>query len=259
MDLPVPLPVADSAWLWTWPAPDPPVAAPHPEDPPGRLLLLLDERWTLTRVLATLRPGAGVVDAVLGPEPLLGEQPFGDHPLYRVDPNGRHVTLVQREHQIAAWMTVYRVTRIGLDGDTLFHVERRATMRPVTDATFDATVAEFAARPGTRAAFPAPAAAREALVRGMLRRSVYHAPVSDVQVGLDGTTWLRWPDTRDGPVRFEVLDARGEPLYTFEADRRMEILTAHGDSVWALIRGQGDDPSELVLFRLERVEAGGVG
>jgi hypothetical protein len=93
----------------------------------------------------------------------------------------------------------------------------------------------------------------------MLRRSVYHAPVSDVQVGLDGTTWLRWPDTRDGPVRFEVLDARGEPLYTFEADRRMEILTAHGDSVWALIRGQGDDPSELVLFRLERVEAGGVG
>jgi hypothetical protein len=33
-------------------------------------------------------------------------------------------------------------------------------------------------------------------------------------------------------VRWEVLDGDGKPLWTFEADRRLELVAADGDEVW---------------------------
>jgi hypothetical protein len=219
------------------------------------MLVVLDDEWKLDLVLDALRPGAAPVDVVLGSKPVLGDQPFGDHPLYQISPDGNHVTIVRREHQMAAWMTVYRVTRVGIEGDTLFHTERRASMVRVTDETFQATAAELAALPGAVEAFPGPAKGRQALIRALLNRPPFHPPISDLLVGFDGTTWLRWPDTREGRVRWEVLDARGEPLWTFEADRRLELVAADGDEVWGLLPDE-EGGAHLVRFTLHPLEGG---
>jgi hypothetical protein len=254
-DLPMPVPVAGHRFLWTYPAPDPPRPPIHPDDPPGRMLVVLDNEWKMERVLDALRPGAAAVDVVLGSAPVLGDQPFTDHPLYQISPDGSHVTVVRREHQMAAWMTVYRVTRVTMEGDTLFNVERRASMVRVTDETVDSTAAELAALPGAVEAFPGPVRGRQALIRAMLNRPRYHPPISDLLVGFDGTTWLRWPDTRKGDVRWEVLDPRGEPQWTFEADRRLKLVAANGEEVWGLLR-EDQDGIHLIRFRLRQLEGG---
>jgi hypothetical protein len=254
-DLPVPVPVAGDRFLWTYPAPDPPRPLIHPDDPPGRMLVVLDNEWKLKLVLDALRPGAAAVDVVLGNAPVLGDQPFTDHPLYQISPDGSHVTIVRREHQMAAWMTVYRVTRVTMEGDTLFNVERRASMVRVTDETVDSTAAELAALPGAMEAFPGTVPGRQALIRAMLSRPRYHPPISDILVGFDGTTWLRWPDTREGKVRWEVLDRSGEPQWTFEADRRLKLVAANGEEVWGLLR-EDQDVIHLIRFRLRQLEGG---
>jgi len=254
-DLPVPVPVAGDQFLWTFPAPDPPSPPIHPDDPPGRMLVVLDDEWKLKLVLDALRPGAAAVDVVLGSAPVLGDQPFTDHPLYQMSPDGSHVTIVRREHQMAAWMTVYRVTRVNMEGDTLFTVERRASMIRTDDETFDSTAAELAALPGAVEAFPGPVRGRQALIRGMLNRPPFHPPISDLLVGFDGTTWLRWPDTREGDVRWEVLDPSGEPQWTFEADRRLELVAANGEEVWGLLR-EDQGAIRLIRFRLHQLEVG---
>ncbi len=256
MDLPVPVPVAGGRWLWTYPAPDPPTPPLPPEDPPGRILMVLNDEWALDHVLEVLRPGAAPVDVVLGSQPVLGTQPFGDHPLYQVSPDGTHVTIVQREHQMAAWMTVYRVTRIGLDGDTLFHTERRAMMVRMTDEAFDSTVAELARRPGAVAAFPGPAEGRETLLQEMVYRPPFHPAITALMVGYDGTTWLRWPDARTGRVRWEVLDGHGEALRTLEADRRLTLIAADGDQVWGRLPDDDGRGVRLVRFRVGPAEGG---
>jgi hypothetical protein len=258
-DLALPVPAADGHWFWTIPAPDPPTPPIHPDDPPGRLLLALTDAWAMHRVLTPLRPGVKQVDLVLGDAPVLGPQPFRDHPLYALDPAGRHITLVEREHQMAAWMTAYRVTRFDLNADTLFHTERRALMAEVSDEVVEAAAAELAAHPGALAAVPDipgtgdPSAARRALVKGLLYKPPFLPSVSDVVVGHDGTTWLRWPDTHEPLIRWEVLDETGAAIRTFELERDVRIVAADGDRVWAVREVAPGLGSELFVFRVEEV------
>lgn len=261
LDLALPIPAADGKWLWTTPAPDPPTPPIHPDDPPGRLLLALTDEWKMHRVLTPLRPGVKQVDLVLGSAPVLGPQPFRDHPLMAVDPRGEHVTVVEREHQMAAWMTSYRVTRFDLNGDTVFHAERRALMSDVTDDVVAAYAAELANLDGARSVFPDdpeadnPSAVRNTLIAGLLYVPPFLPSVSQLVVGFDGTTWLRWPDMMEPTVRWEVLDLTGTPVRTFELDRTLRIVAAEGDNVWAtrLL----PDTGETELVRLLIHPAGG--
>jgi hypothetical protein len=156
---------------------------------------------------------------------------------------------------MAAWMTVYRVTRVNMEGDTLFDVERRASMIPTDDQTFEATAAELAALPGAMEAFPGPVPGRRSLIRGMLARPPFHPPISNLLVGYDGTTWLRWPDPREGDVRWEVLDPHGEPVRTFEANRRLKLVAADGEDVWGLLPDV-EGETHLVRYRLSPLEGG---
>src|SRR5690606_5767547 len=82
---------------------------------------------------------------------------------------------------------------------------------------------------------------RRLLVRGgLFQPSVYYPPISDVVVGRDGSTWLRWPDDGRGRVRWDVLDAAGRPVRTLELDRRLRILDAAADGIWAVTPEQPD-------------------
>ncbi len=249
MDIPVPVPVAGSRWLWTWPAMDPPSPPIYPDDPPGRQLVLLDEEWELDHVLRQLRPGAGAVDLAFGTEPLIAEQPFGDHPLVQVSPDGASLTVVQREHQMASWMTVYRVTRIDFEGDTIFHRERRAPYIRVDDDDWEAMLERLANSRGALAAMPGESESRIRLLERMVYRAPFHPSISAMMVGHDGTVWLRWPEhEQDEPVQWEVLDgATGNPLYNFEADPALELISANGETVWGVLADE-NGVRQLVRF-----------
>jgi hypothetical protein len=252
MDRPVPVPAANGRFLWTRPAPDAPYPPRHPDDPPGRFLVVLDPEWRVERVLATLRPGADPVNVELGTRPVIGEQPFRDPPLWALSPDGAHVTVVEREHQVAAWMSIYRVVRLTLEGDTIFAVERPAPMVRVSDEAFEVARDELAARPGATEGLGTGPMSR-AVVGGLLYRPPFHPPISTLVVGRDGSTWLRWPDDGSGPVRWDVLDGEGRPLRTLDLPREFRILAADGREVWGVVpREEGG--FDVVCYGLRPVE-----
>lgn len=255
MDRPVPVPAANGRFLWTRPAPDAPYPPRHPEDPPGRFLVVLDPEWRVERVLATLRPGADPVNVELGTRPVIGEQPFRDPPLWALSPEGDHVTVVEREHQVAAWMTIYRLMRLSLEGDTIFAVERPAPMVRVSDEAFWDARDELAARPGAVEGLGTGPMSR-AVVGGLLYRPPFHPPISALVVGRDGSTWLRWPDDGSVPVRWDVLDEQGRPLRTLDLPRELGILAADGREVWGVVpREQGG--VDVVRYHVRPVDGGG--
>jgi hypothetical protein len=254
MDRPAPVPIGDGRFLWTRPAPDAPYPPRHPKDPPSRFLVVLNGEWRVERVLATLRPGAEGVDVELGSRPVIGEQPFRDPPLWALSPEGGHVTLVEREHQVAAWMSIYRVVRLNLDGDTIFAVERPAPMIRISDEVFEAARDELAARPGAADGLGTGPMSR-AVVGALLYRPPFHPPISALVVGWDGSTWLRWPDEGSGPVRWDVLAGDGRPLRTLELPAELRILAADEAGAWGAVPMQGGG-FEVVRYELRPVDEG---
>jgi hypothetical protein len=244
-ELRVPVPMAGGRWLSVQRA----RAAPFPprlqDEPARRTLALFDGAGRLERVLATLRPGPWRIDLEAAGTPI---EPFRDHPLYAVGPDGDHVTIVQRALEVAVWMDIYTVTRIGLDGDTIFHLERPVPLIRISDAALSGAAGEVAADPAVQSVLGSHTMARS-VVRAMLYRTPFHPPISLVVVGRDGATWLRWPDERTGTVRWDVLDETGQPLRTLTLDRRLEILAADAESVWGTLP-DGRHGTRLVHYRI---------
>jgi hypothetical protein len=243
--LELPRPLADGRWLINQALPDA-VYPRRPEDPPStRHLFALDSTWTRRDMLGVLRPAPEPL--VLGLADLV--QPLRDHVIYAVAPGGDHVTIVRRGTDMAMLWSVYSVQRVDLRGNTIFHVERTAPLVRVSDRAFEALTDELVEHPALAREFPS-AAARRTLVRGgLFRPASYYAPISDVVAGEDGTTWLRWPDDGSRTVRWDVLDAAGQPLRTLDVDRAIHIVAAAGETVWALGRSDAGE-WELARFTL---------
>ena len=250
-DFPVPMPLGPNHHIWTAAADPRPFDPGRPEDPEGRTLWSILPDGRPAAVLDRLHPGPGVIDVALAGEPIVaGNQPFSEHPLYRVDPAAGHVTIVHRRLELAVWWSIYAVTRISATGDTLFHAERTAPRVELTDSIFDAAVAEIAALPVVRETHPEPTV-REFVVAGVLDRPPFVPPVTDLVVGRDGTTWLELPITEGGRTRWDVLDPAGEPLRTVWVESSLRVLDADGDRVWGV--GAGIEAGTASLLRLQPV------
>lgn len=245
-DLELPLPLGEHRWLSVQPAGPEPYPVRMKDEPARRALVVLDAEQRVERVIAMLRPGPWRVDVK---EPHAPVDPFRDHPLYAVDPDGGHLTVVDRSLQHAVWMNIYTVTRLTPDGDTLFRVERPPPLIRPSAESRGAAAAELAEHPVLAEALPLDEA-RPFLLAALLYKAPFHPPISDLVVGRDGTTWLRWPDVHDGPVRWDVLDPEGMPLRTLFLDRRMRIVGATADSAWGLVAG--GDGLRATHFEIER-------
>lgn len=236
-DLEVPLPLADGRWLS--------VQLTHPEpypvrmdgEPARRALVVLSPEERTERVLGFLRPGPWRVDVKEPEAPL---DPFRDYPLYAVSPEGRHVTVVERSLERAVWMDIYTVTRMTLEGDTVFRVERPPALIRPSEATRGRVARELSEHPVIAEALPSPEVRPILLEGGLLYEAPFHPPISEVVVGRDGTTWLRWPEEGGGPVRWDVLDPTGSPLRTLTLEPRVQIRGATADGVWALVPAPGE-------------------
>jgi len=245
-DLGLSLPAAEGKWLSVQLARPEPYPVRLEGEPARRALVVLDSEERLERVLEFLRPGPWRIDLQ---EPGAPVDPFRDHPLYAVSPDGTHVTVVERSLERAIWMDVYTVTRFSVEGDTVFRVERPPPLIRLSDDTFRKAAEELSEHPVLAEALPWPDV-RPTLVEGLMYRSPWHPPVSEVVIGWDGTTWLRWPDARDGSVRWDVLDPQGRALRTLVLDRGVRIRGATADTVWALVADS--EGMRAVRFEIQR-------
>lgn len=247
-DLRIPFPAAEGRWLSVQLARSEPYPLRLEGEPARRALVVLDSEERLERVLEFLRPGPWRIDVHESGGPV---DPFRDHPLYALSPDGTHVTVVERSLERAVWMDVYTVTRFSVEGDTLFRVERPPPLIRLSNETLRKAAEELSEHPVLAEALPWPDV-RPTLVEGLIYRSPWHPPISEVIIGWDGTTWLRWPDARDGSVRWDVLDSQGRALRTLVLDRGVRIRGATADTAWALVA----DPEGMraVRFEIKRAE-----
>jgi len=247
-----PLPAGDGLWVvyrrWRLD----PVLRTYREE-----IWAADEDWQPLERLATLPEGPDgfriELPGMRGPVPLT--HPLPEHPLFALAPDVSSLTIVRREVERGG----YAITRVGIDGDTLFHREYAIEPQPVSDETRTAVLEQYVSQESLQRLAPSTRALRDAIDSGLDLPDV-HPAVTKVVVGTDGSTWLRGPDDRSGMVRWTVLDANGEPAYTCLTPREIGMfrgvietqnlvrMTVDGKRFWAV------EPDELDIPYVVRYE-----
>ena len=201
-------------------------------------LVALDTAGTVRDTLAMLARAvrvtitAGVVDdGVWHPR----------HPLDRGDtwqfaPDGSGAVIVQGRSWTGTGPAEYGVTRVNSEGDTLFHHRFAYEPLPVPKGHYDRDIEESLRLPivADRGEFA------DAL-REFLERVRYFPPVTNVQVGSDGTIWIAGPD-EEGERTWLVLDPTGATIGRFRLPAASRVSDANRTEVWVVEKDALDIP-----------------
>lgn len=254
-----PLPAGDGRWILYRRWPLDPQRSTYREE-----IWSADEQWQPLERLGHLPEGPDGVQLQF-PErerPIHRPHPLPQHPLYAVAPDAASLTVVRREVEREG----YAVTRMTVEGDTVFHREHAVMPRPVTRDDRAAILEDYLSDESLQRAASSTGALRRAVESALQLPGVYPA-VTKVVVGRDGATWLRGPDDRSGTVSWTVLDPTGEPSFTVRTDReigmfqgRVEIynlvrMAADADGLWAVVPGEFDVPY-VVRYELRPPDGG---
>ena len=143
----------------------------------------------------------------------------------------------------------FRVTRIGLAGDTIYSRMFRYRPRRQDDASLDALAGNVATNPGIagvanmiipfgRRGRPSEsdmARARRA-IRAAMKFPPHQVPVQYAWAGIDGSLWLRREDGQ--PYRWLLIDPGGAPLGELQWPARLNIRWSSGDTLWTMERDE---------------------
>ena len=176
-------------------------------------------------------------------------QPFGDGYIPSTGENG----LLVIEHR--AWTgngeAAVKVTKIGLDGDTLFTAAVPYDPVPLPSERYDSAVAVIVDQWRNR-----PFSASEADIRKAMYRPSYLPALRGITQAEDGTIWLRRYDpveseTGEQMTEWWVLDADGSPLARAETPAGLSLRVINGDTVWGVERDELD-VEYIVRYRLTK-------
>jgi len=165
-------------------------------------------------------------------------QPFGDGYRPLVGEDG--MLVLERRAWTGEGDAVLRVTKIGLDGDTVFTAAVPYDPVPLSAARFDSAVAARAERWKDDSG---PFSASEADVRDAMYRPSYLPAVRGIRQAGDRTIWLRrWDpvETEDGESMTEwwILDAQGAPLARALTPAGVGISVIDDGTVWGIERDE---------------------
>ena len=176
-------------------------------------------------------------------------QPFGDGYIPSTGENG----LLVIEHR--AWTgngeAAVKVTKIGLDGDTLFTAAVPYDPVPLPSERYDSAVAVIVDQWRNRQF-----SASEADIRKAMYRPSYLPALRGITQAEDGTIWLRRYDpveseTGEQMTEWWVLDAEGSPLARAETPAGLSLRVINGDTVWGVERDELD-VEYFVRYRLAK-------
>jgi len=176
-----------------------------------------------------------------------GNQPFGDG--YSASIGNDGLLVLEARAWTGTGDPAVKVTKMGLNGDTVFTASVPYDPIPLSAERFDSAVAAMVE---DWSGFGQPVT--EARIREEMYRPAYLPAVTGLMRAADGTIWLR----RFDPVESEngesmteswVLDAGGAPLARalFPADVRVAVID--GETVWAIEMDELD-VQYIVRYRL---------
>jgi hypothetical protein len=173
-------------------------------------------------------------------------QPFDATEIVVVSEDRPEIVVVDRSIAEQAERAEFRVTKLALEGDTLFSVAFAYVPRAIPEALPDSLVRAFATLPPNMpprmaAGFPPPGRALE-LARASLVQPEFFPPVSMVVVGRDGSIWLRREDTGSAEHEWWILDEHGRLAGAVLLPRELSVMAAEQDRLWGLERDDLDVP-----------------
>lgn len=172
-------------------------------------------------------------------------QPFSDVTLWDVAGPEGPLALVDRRPAADAESAAYRVTSVGLEGDTLYTREISYTPRRV-----DPTVVDSILRAFRRSGHD------EEAVREQIFLPDFEPPVDDVVVGEDGSAWIARSATDADSTSWDVVGPSGSLRARVRTSRRLRIYALDGDAVWGVIADELDVPY-IVRYRIEDASRSG--
>lgn len=177
-------------------------------------------------------------------------QPFTDHPLLCVGPEGKTVTVVDRSVAEGPRAARFRVTRLGVQSDTLWsrsfgYIPQRITPT-IKDSVVTAVQETYALQ------FRTEAEARDA-VREALFLPDFGPPVTDCLVGYDKRIWLRRDLFAADGTEWTVLDPNGRREGHMTTSHPLRLVAATREMAWAVEHGSFDIPY-LVRYQIRVAE-----
>ncbi len=165
----------------------------------------------------------------------IGGQPFEDGELYEICEDGSGIVIVDRRTD----RTSYAVTRISMDGDTVFDRHFDYDPLPLTDEQVEAVI--------TRRGATAPGG--EPAVRKALFLPPHLTPARQVLTGSDGTTWLELETADPDSAIWQALDRDGNSVFRLSLPRREFLTAAALDHIWTTEFDENGVPS-LTRYQL---------
>lgn len=167
-------------------------------------------------------------------------QIFSDVTTWAASPDGRALVLADRRPADDPGTATWRLTRVGMDGDTAFSVEVPYEPVAVDPARVDSILARYTR--GGRS---------ESEIRDVLFLPDFLPPVSDIHAADDGTVWVAREDRPDEPVTWEVFDADGSLVARTTTPAGFTAHRATGDALWGTETNDLDVPY-VVRYRVVR-------
>lgn len=195
--------------------------------------------WETTRVTIARIASGGEIYSM--------RNPFGDDPLFTVMQDGRGIVSVDRPAAQSGQASSYLVTLVDPAGDTLFSRSHAYAPVPMQAEDVDEALGGAAILPDSEGG-PS-ASAFERSLRGNDLIPEYHAPVSAVAVGQDGTIWLKRENQIAETIVWNVLDDQGRLQGAVALPRDQTVVAASGTVMVAVELDELDVP-RVVRYRV---------
>lgn len=184
------------------------------------------QQYKPTDVLALLRDGGGT----------FSQQPFGDAPMFVVDPEGALLVLDRRVFEGVGEATV-TLTRIGMDGDTVLATEFEYDPEPIPRERIDSAahaVAEGMLAFMQRMNADLEIGKLEADLREAMFAPDYLPAVRSMVRAGDGSTWIERFSRNEEGVLWWVVGPGLKPGATAVTPAGLRVLLITGDAIWGV-------------------------
>ncbi|MEX2281666.1 MAG: 6-bladed beta-propeller [Gemmatimonadota bacterium] len=213
------------------------------ERPPSPVLRVTREGRIINVIARRQFGSAGNLTLRQGEIGLIMHLPFSVSDLIALPPKGDVLVLVSGRPPATQKDTSFSVSRIALNGATVFQRWIRYRPIPLERRQIDSMIVATVREAG-RGRFN-PQAHLESAAQQMPK---FLPPVTDVVAGADGSTWIRREETR-GPAAWLVLDSKGNTIAQLTLPRTFTLKAADATHVWATITDELDIPY-VVRYRI---------
>jgi hypothetical protein len=173
--------------------------------------------------------------APAGDAMIQGVQPFNDSPILAASADGSRFVIIHREGTGST--PSIRVTSFDAGGDTLFDRSYPITPHRLSAGTVDSVLDQLGPPFDT-------------IDRKVLYRPDWIPPVSDVEVGRDGTVWLRREAPLDrSAVRWDVIGPDGARAGSVTLPAHLRVAEAERNRIWT-VQPDSNDVPVIAVYRV---------